>query len=83
MNPVLPDAQPQAFDIENRIDLVERAGLPGIDLIDDHVGDIGDQLPRQPAIADAAGQRCRVDRCSRETEGGSYVVLGLSKQIKD
>jgi hypothetical protein len=46
-HPVVLDPNPDTAHIKDRVHLIKRPGLPRLDLIDHHIGDIRDQLPRR------------------------------------
>jgi hypothetical protein len=51
----VPDLHDQGVEVDDRVDLLQRPGLPGLDLLGDRVGDLGDRLVRQVG-ADRAGE---------------------------
>ena len=51
----VPDLHDQGVEVDDRVELLQRPRLPGLDLLRDGVGDLGDRLVRQVG-ADRAGE---------------------------
>jgi hypothetical protein len=62
-------------EVEDRVDLLQRAGLPGLDLLEHPVGDLGDGL-----VGDLGADRARevvldiADRHPTRTQADDHVV---------